>query len=161
MFHNLHVGEYSKGLFAIAKKVRNNEKIATFNSKLQAAFDTKDYAKIIELVQDRPGEFARKLDLILRDYPEKDSITCRIFKGIVDKINTRTLLQLYGHTKTRFWDTDKRIAFPKGNVQKALLLDGQEALNSATLLKIQASIKTSSLYLQWKCCSSVSLQVKT
>ncbi len=149
LFHNLHVGEYSDLVYKVAKKVRNNEKIVTFNSRLQAAFDTKDYAKIIELVQDRPGEFARRLDLILRDYPEKDSITCRIFKGAVDKMNTRTLLQLYGHTKTRFWDSEKRIAFPKGNVQRALLLDGQKALNSAALLKIQASIKTS-LVDRWK-----------
>jgi len=142
LFHNLHVGEYSELVRLLAKKVRDNEKITTFNGKLQAAIDANDYPTVIELVQQRPGEFARRLDFLLRHFEEKDSVTCRVFKGMVDQMNTRTLLQLYGHIKTRFGDTDKRIAFPKGNVQKALLLSGQKALNGATLLKIQASIKT-------------------
>ena len=142
LFHNLHVGEYSDLVYKVAKKVRNNEKIVTFNSQVQAALDANDYPKVLELLTTRPGEFARRLDLVLRKFEEKDSITCRMFKGAVGSMNTRTLLQVYGHFKTRFKDTEMRVAFPKGSIQKALLLEGQKGLNAATVLKIQASIKT-------------------
>ena len=142
LFHNLHVGEYSDVVYQVAKKVRNNEKIVTFNSQVQGALDANDFPKLIELLTTRPGEFARRLDLLLRKFEEKDSITCRMFKSIVGSVNTRTLLQLYGHFKTRFKDTEKRVALPKGNIQKALLLEGQKGLNNATVLKVQATIKT-------------------
>ncbi|KKL78643.1 hypothetical protein LCGC14_2022780, partial [marine sediment metagenome] len=142
LFHNLHVGEYSELVYAVAKKIRNNEKIETFNGRVQSYIDTGDIAALLDALKTRPGEFARRLDLLLRKFENKQSIICRIFKGCVDKINTRALLQLYGHTKTRFADTEKRVAFPKGNTQRALLLPGQEALNHATLSKVQASIRT-------------------
>ena len=142
LFHNLHVGEYSKLVYAVAKKIRNNEKIATFNSCVQSYIDTGDIAALLDTLKTRPGEFARRLDLLLRKFDNKQSIICRVFGSVVDKINTRGLLQLYGHTKTRFYDTEKRVAFPKGNTQRALLLSGQEALNHATLLKVQSSIRS-------------------
>lgn len=142
LFHNLHIGDYSDRLYKIAKKIRNNEKIATFNSRVQSYIDTGDQSAALEALKARPGEFARRLDTLLRKFPEKTNVTCRAFKGVVDQMNTRTLLQLFGHMKTRFEDTDKRVAFPKGSVQKALLLPGQVALDGNTVLKIQSSIRT-------------------
>ena len=76
----------------------------------------------LELVRSHPSEFVQQLDPLLRDFPEKDSVTCRVFKEVVDKIDTLPLLHLYGNTKAWFND---------------------DSFNNAASLKIQGSIKTS------------------
>ena len=75
-----------------------------------------------QVVRSHSSEFVQQLESLLRDFPEKDSITCRVFKEVVDEIDTLLLIQLYGNTKNWFDDTD---------------------FNNAASLKIQGSIKTS------------------
>jgi len=61
LFHNLHVGDYSQKLYDIAKKLRENKKIVTFNGKLEDAMYVSDMPVIIKMLKTRPGEFARML----------------------------------------------------------------------------------------------------
>ncbi len=81
-----------------------------------------NYIETLELVRSRPSEFVTQLDSLLRDFPEKDSITCRVFKEVIDEIDILPLLKLWKSTKTWFDD---------------------DCFNNAAALKIQDSIKAS------------------
>lgn len=141
LFHNLHVGDYSNKVYNLAKKVRNNESIQTFNGKVQEALDTGDVQQAVYLLTERPGEFARRLDHVLRLACKQKNDTwlwvVEQFGSCVDQIPTRIRLQLLGHFNQRAGDSEHRVAFPKGSVQKAVLLEGQKALPPIVVQTIQ------------------------
>lgn len=122
LFHNLHVGDYSTKVFNIARKFRDNQTITTFNSKVEAALSQKDVKKASELLVNRPGDFARRLDHMLRLSRRNQPKVVEAFLGVVDQVSTRVLLQLLGNLKTRGKDSDKRIIFPKATSQKAYII---------------------------------------
>ena len=62
LFHNLHVGEYSDKVYAIAQKVRNNQPLASFYRSVEKSLTAGDVTKAIALLKQRPGEFGRRLD---------------------------------------------------------------------------------------------------
>jgi hypothetical protein len=128
--HALHVGDYSSKAYNLLKKVRENEKIETFGSKVERHLANKHPVKATKLLKSRPGDFARRLDHILRlvGTAREQKIIVKAFLEVAGDVSTRVLLQLKGHFARRDQDIDKRVVFPKGNVQKAELIDGQKAL---------------------------------
>ncbi len=141
LFHSLHIGEYSEKLFALAKKIRNNEKIETFNGRVQAAINDMDINAATELLVQRPGEFARKIDHLLRLDDQKEDLVLSRFDDVVHKINTRVLLQLLGHLKIRDKNTNKRVVFPKGGTQRATIVRSHlPALSSDVVTRLSYSI---------------------
>lgn len=125
LFHSLHIGEFSNKLFTLAEKIRSGDTIETFNSKVQKALGEKNIPEVIELLSSRPGEFARRLDHILRISNSsrggpKPVITA--FLRVAYQVDTRILVQLLGHLKTRSTNLDSRIVFPKGVTTKATVL---------------------------------------
>jgi len=127
LFHNLHVGDYSQKLYDIAKKLRENKKIETFNGKVEAAFKVSDIPLCIKLLTDRPGIFARKIiDLIYKDVHDSNGIV-DAFKAVVDDVPARNLTQLLGAVKGRDKVLNKRVVFPKGMVQSAYVLRNEVA----------------------------------
>lgn len=143
LFHSLHIGELgSKRLVAIANKVRNNTKIQTFNGKVEAAVAKKDVNTAVELLVNRPGEFARRIDHLLRIAPRKQSQIVFNFLEVVSKVDTRVLLQLFGNLKTRDEARDKTVVFPKGNVQRAQVVRKQiPALGKTALRELKGGIE--------------------
>ena len=126
LFHNLHVGEYSNKLYGIAKKLRENIKIETFNGKLEEVMYVADIPACLKMLKTRPGIFARKIiDLLYKDIRNTDIIDA--FATVVDKVPARNLTQLWGAVKTRDDVVEKRVVFPKGNVQRAYVLRNQLA----------------------------------
>jgi len=132
LFHNLHVGDYSSSLYQIAKKLRENKKITTFNGRLEALLSIPDVKDCITLLQQRPGIFARKiLELISKDPTDKKGIV-DAFSSVVDDVPARNLTQLLGAVKVRGGVVQKRVVFPKGLVQHAYVLRNELArLNPA------------------------------
>lgn len=129
--HSLHVGDYSKKVFNIIGKVRNNEKIMTFNSKVEEFLKKSHVVKATMLLMERPGDFARRLDHVLRlakDVKNQMRIT-EAFVSVSDKVSTNVLLQIMGHFKNRSEDLEKRVVLPKGSVQRAQLINGLDALD--------------------------------
>ena len=125
LFHNLHVGDYSKRVFDIASKARNNKSLKSFYSDLESAILLEDIELAVKLLMTRPGEFGRRLDKVLRVAPAvKQMFVVEKFAKIVDKIPTRNLCQLLGHLNYRNERNGKRVILPKGSVQKAVLIDG-------------------------------------
>jgi len=115
----LHPSEYNMYFNAqrAFNKIRNNEKINTFNSRIDYAIKSKDLSNIISLLRQRPGEFARKLDHILRE-TEEWKLILKEFEAVAKDVATPVLLQVMEHFKWRNEKNGLRTFFPKGNVAK-------------------------------------------
>lgn len=124
----LHPGEfqrlYPKSADAFSK-LRNDAKIETFNSHIEKALGTKNIADCIELLSKRPGDFARRLDHLLRicDKRHQDKVLLA-FAHKAQKISTPVLVQLAHHFRTRKRD-NFRAFFPKGQVAKVQVIENK------------------------------------
>lgn len=131
--HALHVGDYSKSVYDIIKKVRENETLTTFNSRVEAYIREGDMEELIDLLSTRPGVFARRLDEVIRlarrtgRVPQ--TVVVESFLSVVGEVSTRVLLQLLGHFNQRGKKSAQRVAFPKGNMQKAVVFDALKPLS--------------------------------
>ena len=166
LFHNLHVGDYSSKLFKIAQKVRNGEPLQSFYAQLEAALSQQDVTTAIRLLRTRPGEFGRRLDHVMRiaqtcdqqslhptqpnanvapaPNTNQQQTVINAFVAVVDAIPTRNLLQLLGHLQTRFESIDQRVVFPKGSLQKAVVVKhALEALNPERVNQLRQGIMSS------------------
>jgi hypothetical protein len=107
----LHPGEYSKrfpNAFAAIKKLRDGEKPETFNSKIEQFLRLGDSVGAMELLKTRPGDFARRVDHLLR-ISEKDSgAVLDAFRLAANDVSTPVLLQLISHFKQRALDQNPR-----------------------------------------------------
>ena len=124
LFHSLHVGDYSKSVYTMAKKLRENIKIETFNSKFEEAMACKDVTAAINLATTRPGIFARNVGRMLTDFtaPIERGDIANSFALVMGDVPSRNLTQLWGSLKTRSEEVDKRVVFPKGSIAKAYVL---------------------------------------
>mgnify|MGYP000436364164 CR=1 FL=1 len=124
-FHGLHIGDYAKlapKTFAIADQLRNG-KITTYLSKVESAIKTGDAETLLNLLGQRPGELARRIDHLMRVLSEKEANECiALFERVAHKVDSRVLIQLYGHIKSRGQNVDKRVVMPKGSEAKARVL---------------------------------------
>ena len=150
VFHNLHVGDYAKlapKTYAIANKARNGQALHSFYSDVELTLMTYDVSGAIKVLRSRPGEFARRLDHLLRVAQHCDVQLVRdqaalpateqqsalyyqeqvvnSFLTVVNDIPSRNLTQLLGHLKTRFSAVKQRVVYPKGSLQKAVLLSSE------------------------------------
>jgi len=147
LFHSLHVGEYktkAPKVFEIAQKIRENKSLETFNSKVENALDNGNATEILDLLSNRPGEFARRLDHILRLHERSRTKTIETFLSVANKVSTRVLFQLLGHFNARKGSSaiDKRVVFPKGSVAKAIILRNElPAFGNATVNKLVKGIE--------------------
>lgn len=119
----LHPGEFAKRYpktFKAFDAIRHKG-LETFNSKVEKAILTKEFNELLELVGKRPGDFARRLDHILRMTPEKDRVL-EEFSKVSSKVSTPVLWQLYSFFKNResIAALKERAFFPKGRVAKIL-----------------------------------------
>jgi len=120
----IHPFEYRQKKYAAVNKafntLRNEHKPLMFGGKVQNAILAKDMRTAADLLKTRPGEFARRLDKLLRDSADKQYIV-DCFKGIAADISSPVLLQVRQHFIGRMGDERQpiRVFFPKGNLAKA------------------------------------------
>lgn len=124
----LHPGEYKIGRYDNARlafdKLRNNEKIQTFNSKVDHNIKDKNFEKAILLLQKRPGELARRLDYLLRTVDKKNNVI-NTFKDVANKVSTPVLLQIKEHFKSRQEELNTRVFFPKGCLARSYAIENK------------------------------------
>ena len=133
--HSLHVGEYSSRVYALMKKIRENEKIRTFNSEVEKHLAKGHPVKATKKLMERPGDFARRLDHVLCMTPsDKNKML------VADCVSTRVLLQLMGHFSNRHEVRENRVVFPKGNIQRAELIDAHAPLSTRVVDEIYFGI---------------------
>lgn len=120
----IHPGEYAKQFprsFSAFKAIRSGT-AQTFNGKVEAALKEDEVSEAVELLVTRPGDFARRLDHILRMDSLLRANVVRKFMKVADKVSTNVLLQLFTHFKTR-GEAEFRAVFPKGNLAKIHVLE--------------------------------------
>jgi len=122
----LHPGEYKKQFpkaFQAFHLLRNANKVSTERSLIEKFLEEGQVRKVADLLTKRPGEFARRLDHLLRTTKQPKSIINR-FASVANKVSSPVLLQVLNHFEYR--DSDSlRMVFPKGNVAKARVLENE------------------------------------
>lgn len=117
----LHPSEYSETQFGKVitafNKLRNGIKIETFAGRVTKAIEIEDYKSALMLLKKRPGELARKLDQLLRNTNDKNSVI-NTFKDVASEVSTPVLLQVKEHFAHRTEKLESRVFFPKGNLAK-------------------------------------------
>lgn len=120
----LHPGEYAKRFRRTAQSfyvVRNELPFETFNSRIETAIRSRKLVEAIDLLRNRPGEFARRLDHLVRLDPGDDIVVSH-FAEVANRISTPVLLQVIAHFKNRLLPHDLRIFFPKGELAKVMAI---------------------------------------
>lgn len=115
----LHPGDFKRRYPAALEAfdvLRNSTPFKTFNGRIEDAIAAGDSASTLKLLMQRPGDFARRLDHVLRTHDNTDAIL-RSFARIADKVATSVLVQTWYHFKTRD-GVNGRAFFPKGNAAK-------------------------------------------
>jgi hypothetical protein len=118
----LHPAEYKQRFFRCREAfdiLRNDLPYQTFNSKVELALLSGDVWEAMGLLESRPGEFARRLDHLLRLSGEASDIV-EFFRLKAGDVSTPVLLQVMAHFTHRNDGQQLRTFFPKGNVGKAV-----------------------------------------
>jgi len=104
----LHPGEFHK-LYpstSLAFARLRNGKIRTTNSIIEQALKEQDWYQLLKTLENRPGDFARRLNTILSKNPNKFEVLGS-FKKVAEKVSTPVLWQIYGY----FMNRDKMTEF--------------------------------------------------
>lgn len=116
----LHPGDYKSvnpKTYTAFDILRNNKAYSTFNSQVEELLLTHDVKGASVLLQKRPGDFARRLDHLLR-YATRYTEVTTPFAKVADKVSSPVLLQVMTHFSQRHEKKDLRVFIPKGNVSK-------------------------------------------
>lgn len=120
----IHPSEYKKQYPQSAEafdSIRNGQKIVTFRTEVEQALRYHNTVGATYLLAERPGEFARRLDHLLRTHPSPDEVVFT-FSLIVKEVSTPVLLQVMTHFNHRNHAPKWRTFFPKGSVGKAIAI---------------------------------------
>ncbi|WP_150272892.1 TerD family protein [Paenibacillus tepidiphilus] len=128
----LHPAEYQARYMRCAEAfdiLRNNKPFTTFNGKVELALQYKQVWEAMDLLMERPGEFARRLDHLLRSAEDEEYVVLA-FGEVAEQVATPVLLQVKNHFARRREPQELRVFFPKGNVAKAFAIpDTLSAIN--------------------------------
>ncbi|BCM92297.1 hypothetical protein IAD21_04176 [Abditibacteriota bacterium] len=146
----LHPGEW-KEKFPLAytafQSVRNNKAVPSFNAHVEAALEAGRTAKAISLLSQRPGDFARRLDALMRHAGAESGSVLESFEEVAARVSTPVLLQMHAHFKHRVNPTPLRVFFPKGQVAKAWGHEGtlpamDESVRARTVEMLEGELKS-------------------
>lgn len=144
----LHPGSYKNKYpktFEAFDIIRNNKPFETFNKNIEKYLLNKDYEKLTSLLAKRPGEYARRLDLLLRKFDNTNE-TLETLKRITPNVASKVLLQMYAHFKSRPAHTDLRVFFPKGELARLMAIENNlpemnKELSQKVLVIIENTLK--------------------
>lgn len=119
-----HPSEYKRQYPQSAQafdSIRNGHNIVTFRSEVEQALRYNNTVGATYLLSERPGEYARRLDHLLRTHPSPDEVVFT-FSLIAKEVSTPVLLQVMTHFNHRNHAPKWRTFFPKGSVGKAVAI---------------------------------------
>lgn len=123
----LHPGEFAKNerytkVVQAFGVIRNDGKIQSFAGKVDAAVTSGDVNAVVSLLKKRPGEFARRIDFLLRTF-DKDADRKTVIMGfasVAKDVSSTVLLQVREHFINKLnGNDDMRVFFPKGNLARS------------------------------------------
>lgn len=118
----LHPGDFRNrfpNAFRAFNVLRNKEPFVTFNGKIENSIREGNSQATTDLLKQRPGDFARRLDHVLRSHDD-EQVVIDSFLEVAPKVSTPVLLQAWCHFKFRD-ALSSRAFFPKGNAAKVQL----------------------------------------
>ena len=134
-FEYLHIGEYYEKyptICQIANDFRNDNYV-TYYSKLEKAKNNQD--ELLNLLCQRPSEFARRLDYLLRNDNFDEDKTINAFSKVAIKVSSTVLLELYNYFLNRDQVTFERIfCFNSENGSKYFYTDDLRAFLPADII---------------------------
>lgn len=144
----IHPGEY-RNQFPKTYEAFNtlrNQKVKTWNSKVKAGFDA-GISTGLKTLKQRPGEFARQLDSLLRNNWDQTNFILSEFTSVANKISNKVLFELAAHFEGRD-KTTKRSVMIKGKRTRKEISD-LAALPQSLIEDVQLSIYNT-LYNKFK-----------
>lgn len=123
----LHPGEFAKNerytkVVRAFDVIRNDGKIQSFAGKVDAAVVSKDVNTVVSMLKKCPGEFARRIDFLLRTF-DKDADRKTVIMGfasVAKDVSSTVLLQVREHFINKLdGSDDMRVFFPKGNLARS------------------------------------------
>lgn len=144
----LHPGEFAKNerytkVVRAFDVIRNDGKIQSFAGKVDAAVVSKDVNTVVSMLKKRPGEFARRIDFLLRTF-DKDADRKAVIMGfasVAKDVSSTVLLQVREHFINKLdGSDDMRVFFPKGNLARSYYVknDKTEAIPEDTMKMVIA-----------------------
>jgi hypothetical protein len=136
----LHPGEFSTKFpkaFAAFNQLRN-EKVRTFAGNVDLAFKS-SAEEGLAFLKTRPGEFARRLDSLVRQY---DTLVLPYFADVADKVSGKVVFEMFDHFEGRRKSSTRAVMI-KGSGAKLQTLEELPALPVATVNKIQTIVLNS------------------
>lgn len=130
----IHVGEFKNHKYddvtSAFSDLRNVKKPTFLMGKVECAIAANKTEDAANLLRSRPGEFARRLDKLIRDAKNPLNVI-QSFESIADKVSSPVLLQVRQAFKNRIDEAKPyRVFFPKGRIAKAVTIDNElEAIN--------------------------------
>lgn len=140
----LHPGEYAKRYPLTSKMfviLRNaGSYIQTYNGKVTACREQDDFAGLISLYKQRPGEFARNIDSLIRNNSDDSARVEYIldeFKSSIKNLSIKVLYELLDHFYIRNDEYHRKNRFVTiKSSRTAVILPELEPLNSEVQEKL-------------------------
>lgn len=132
----LHPGEFRQRFpkaWEAFRDLRSGRKPETFGSQIEGYLAEGQVRESLSLLQSRPGEFARRLDHLLRLSQPQTEPVVEAFARIAPALPTPLLLQLRQHFGSRDVERKMRVVFPKGEVGKLKAVDSSFAPLASSL----------------------------
>jgi stress response protein SCP2 len=120
----LHPGEFAKQYpraYRAFTKLREDIHIDTYRSRVEALVRGGDALQAATVLSERPGEFARRLDHLVRTAKHNAKRVIEAFLAVSGEVSTPTLLQVLTHFEFRN-EGALRVIFPKGSLAKVCAL---------------------------------------
>lgn len=136
----LHPMEY-KNLYPKAANAFNkirNEKVKTWYGILDDAF-AKGLEDGLKVLSQRPGEFSRRIDWLIRSNPKQVDLIMSYFSEAVKGTSNKVLFEVYSHFEGRLEDKNNRSIMIKG-ARKRTPLPSLPALPKTTVEMIHSKL---------------------
>lgn len=115
----------------------------TWYSRLEKAFESKDTEALLDILGERPGEFGRRLDRLLRNAPDgsgRDKVIA-MFLEEMGGMSTPLLLTLRSHLPSRSMPAGVRVYWPKAKVATGVSApDRREVIPGETLQRLERGL---------------------
>jgi hypothetical protein len=141
----LHPGEYRNQFpkaFLVFDKIRN-EKVQSWYGQLNKAF-SKSFNSGVVFLSQRPGEFMRRLDWMVRNTGSNAAnkeMVLKTFDSIAPKVSNKVLFEAFNHFEGRRKAVTNRTVMVKGARSRTTLPD-LPAINESVVNRIQNVIKS-------------------
>lgn len=146
-----HVGKasfrrrYPNATAAFDKLLSSPKTIATFGRTIEPLIRSRDAPRLATVLASRPGEFLRRLDLLLREChtEEETQIVQEKLRLVLPGVETRRLFEIAKYLDHRHGAVGQRVFLPKGATNRVQVVpDRRSQIEDAPLLAAIDAVAT-------------------